>query len=232
VPAYKVYSASKHGNIHAALKANWDFDAVPWKAGKDFTAPTCATCHISLVAGEGGAVVAQRTHRMNDRLGWRLFGLIYAHPHPLSPDTTAIKTPSGLPLPTELTGELAAKYLIGEKERGQREAVMKGVCRACHATGWADGHFARLGESIATTNQMTLAATKVLLAGYEKKLIAKESLFDEPLEKLWTAQWLFYANSTRLASAMCGADYGAFEHGRWHLSENLAKMLRMMTRGR
>ncbi|MEJ2475888.1 MAG: multiheme c-type cytochrome, partial [Desulfobacterales bacterium] len=49
VPAFKVYAASKHGNIFATEHAAWDFKAVPWTIGKDFTAPTCATCHISLL---------------------------------------------------------------------------------------------------------------------------------------------------------------------------------------
>jgi len=35
---------------------------------------------------------------MNDRLPWRLFGLIYAHPTPIA-DTTVIKNKAGLPLP-------------------------------------------------------------------------------------------------------------------------------------
>jgi hydroxylamine dehydrogenase len=38
-------------------------------------------------------------------------------------------------------------------------------------------------------------------------------------------QWLFYANSTRLASAMAGADYGVFANGRWYLSKNIRTML-------
>ena len=37
-------------------------------------------------------------------------------------------------------------------------------------------------------------------------------------------QWLFYANSTRFASAMGGADYGVFANGRYHLSTNLQEM--------
>ena len=54
VPAYKVYGVSKHGNIYASL-GGWDFTAVPWKVGKDFTAPTCAACHMSLLVAEEGA---------------------------------------------------------------------------------------------------------------------------------------------------------------------------------
>jgi hypothetical protein len=37
-------------------------------------------------------------------------------------------------------------------------------------------------------------------------------------------QWLFFANSTRFAAAMSGADYGVFEKGRWEMSKNLRAM--------
>ncbi len=125
VPAYKVYEVSKHGNIHSTLGKSWNFNAVPWTVGKDFTAPTCATCHVSLMIKETGEVIAERTHQMNDRNAWRLFGLIYAHAHPKSPDTTIIKNKAGLPLPTELTGEPVTKYLIDAKEQGKRQTRKK-----------------------------------------------------------------------------------------------------------
>ncbi len=227
VPAYKVYEVSKHGNIFKSAGGKWDFAAVPWKVGKDFTVPTCAGCHVSLVTSDG-EVIAERTHRMNDRLGWRLFGVIYAHPHPKSPDTSKIKNRAGLPLPTELTGEPAAEFVIDAKEKAKRDGAMRKVCAACHSAGWVDGHFARLDRAVETTNRMTLAATKVLLEAWEKGaakgLAQDDSIFNEPIEKKWVEQWLFYANSTRFASAMAGADLGVFAGGRWHLSRNLREM--------
>jgi hypothetical protein len=84
VPAYPVYLVSKHGNIFSSLHKEWDFDAVPWSVGKDFTTPTCAACHLSLITNGSGNVLAERTHQMNDRLSRRIFGLIYATPHPAS----------------------------------------------------------------------------------------------------------------------------------------------------
>jgi hydroxylamine dehydrogenase len=229
VPAYKVYEVSKHGNIYSALSKGWDFKAVPWTVGKDFTAPTCATCHVSLVSSADGEVLAERTHQMNDRAAWRLFGLIYAHPHPSSPDTTMIRNKAGLPLPTDLTGEPAASYLIDVNEQDKRRQRMQSICLACHSRGWVDGQFGRLEHSIKTTNQMTLAATKVVLSawnrGAAKGLLQKDSIFNEAIEKKWVEQWLFFANSTRFASAMMGADYGVFADGRWYLSKNIQEMV-------
>ena len=232
VPAYPVYMVSKHGNLFSSFHQKWDFDAVPWKVGEDFTAPTCATCHISLLTA-AGEVVSERTHRMNDRLPWRLFGLPYAHPHPLSADTTIIRNQAGLPLPSELTGEPAREFLIDETEQQEREERMRTVCAACHSGQWIDGHFARLNHAIETTNAMTATATAMIgdawHDGVAHGIVSGANIFDEALERRWTTQWLFYANSTRFASAMSGADYGVFANGRYQLSGQLRDMADWLT---
>ena len=88
---------------------------------------------------------------MNDRLPWRLFGLIYAHPHPKSADTTVIKNKAGLPLPTDFTGEPAQAFLIDKAEQDKRLKTMQQVCLACHSQTWVEGHFKRLDHTIQTT---------------------------------------------------------------------------------
>jgi hydroxylamine dehydrogenase len=233
VPAYPVYEVSRHGTLQASLNRKWNFNNVPWRAGKDFTAPTCAACHVSLLVGEGEKVLAERTHRMNDRLPWRLFGLIYAHPHPKSADTTVIKNKAGLPLPTDFNGEKAAPFLIDNKEQDRRLKTLQQVCLSCHSQTWVDGHFQRLEQTIKTTNQMTLAATEVMASawdrGFARGLAQKASPFDEAIEKKWMEQWLFFANSTRFASAMMGADYGVFANGRWYLRKNLQDLVEWLS---
>ncbi len=229
VPAYPVYKVSKHANIYSTNEKDWDFKAVPWTIGKDLSAPTCATCHASLVVNTEGTIIAERTHQFNDRLYKRIFGLIYAHPHPASPDTTVIKNKAGLPLPTELTGEPVEGFLIDKAEQDKRKGTMQKICLSCHSTGWVEGHFDRLENTIKTTNQMTLTATQVLLeawaTGAAKGLDKNDSIFNEGIEKKWIEEWLFYANSTRFASAMSGADYGAFDSGRYYLSKNIQDMI-------
>ena len=73
VPGYKVYMVSKHGNIYSSISKDWNFKNVPWVIGKDFKAPTCATCHVSLIVDENGNVIVNRTHKMNDRIPWRIW---------------------------------------------------------------------------------------------------------------------------------------------------------------
>ena len=228
VPIYKIYQVSKHGNIFNAMGKKWNFEAVPWTVGKDFTAPTCATCHVSLVVKEEGDVVAERTHRMNNRLPWRTFGLIYAHAHPKSPDTSVIKNKAGLPLPTELNGDPASKYLIDNQEQQNRRKVLQQVCRACHSQQWVEGHWLRFENTIKTTNEMTLTATKLMMQGWDtgvaKGLAQDSSIFDEALEKKWVEEWLFFANSTRMSSAMLGTDLGVYDNGRWYMAKNIQEI--------
>ncbi len=228
VPAYAVYRVSKMGNVYAAQGASWDFNAVPWKVGRDFSAPTCAACHVSLLTGAEGQVLAERTHTMSDRLPWRLLGLVYAHPHPASPDTSRIKTPGGLSLPTDLEGKESRSFLISPREMADRRRRMMAICGACHARSLSDGHFRRLEHTGKTTNRATLAATGIMRTAWREGLAkgpdAGDSPFNEPLEKKWVEQWLFYANSVRLATAMGGADYGVFANGRWYLSRNIREM--------
>jgi hydroxylamine dehydrogenase len=226
VPAFKVYSASKHGNLFSSHEKTWNFDQVPWRVGQDFTAPTCAVCHISQIVNAEGEVIAKRTHRMSDRLGWRIFGLIYAHPQPKSPDTTIIRNRAGLPLPTDLDGSPALEYVISSEEVTARRTTMQAICLNCHGKAWVDGHFQRLNHTIATTNASVGVATKLIQTiwakGYAQGPDKAGSIFDESVERRWSDAWLLYANNVRFASAMAGGgDYGVFEDGRYQLSRTL-----------
>ena len=229
VPAYKVWGASKMGNLYSSLKHDWDFDAVPWTVGEDFTAPTCAVCHVSLLADGDGKVIAPRSHMMSDRLYTRIFGLVYAHPHPRDPNTSFIKNKAGLNLPTELTGEPVRGALIDEGEQQLRKDLMKKVCRSCHSSQWTDGHFESLDNTIEKTNEMTLTATRLLQAAWDAGAAQGPaqggSPFDENIEKMWVQQWLYYSNSTRYAAAMAGADYGVYDTGRFFLAKNMQEMI-------
>ncbi len=235
VPIYKVYQVSKHGNIYSAIGKKWNFEEVPWTVGRDFTAPTCATCHVSLLVTPEGAVVAERTHQMNNRLPWRIFGLIYAHPHPKSPDTSVIKNKAGLPLPTDLNGDPASEYLINHNQQEERRQVLQQVCLGCHSQQWVDGHWARFENTIKTTNESAVTATNLILQAWDKGvakgLAHNDSIFNEAIEKKWMEQWLFFANSTRMSSAMLGTDLGVFDNGRWYMAKNIQEIydwLKMM----
>lgn len=229
VPANKVYEASKHGNIYSTKGGGWDFNAVPWTVGKDFTAPTCAGCHMSLLVDTEGKVVVERSHEVKDRLPWRIFGLIYAHPHPREADTTVIQNAGGLPLPTELDGRFVDKFLYTEQEQDKARKTMQASCRRCHDTSWVDGHWARFMNTIQHTNGATLAATQLMQDIWKRDLAQNHTRggnpFDEFIEKVWSDVWLFYANTIRFSSSMAGGgDYSVFADGKYHLSRAVREM--------
>lgn len=226
VPAYKVYKVSKHGNIYESHAAEFDFSPVPWVVGRDFTAPTCAACHAAEIATADGEVIAKRTHTFNDRLSWRIFGVPYAHPHPVDADLSDVVNSDGLPLAVELTGEPVAEFVLSKEQQQENSERMQAVCSACHSGQWIDGHFARLDNTIKTTNKRTRQATEILAEiwqeDFERGLPQGDNIFDEKAERMWTTIWLFYANSTRFASAMAGGgDYGVFAKGRYQTTDQL-----------
>jgi hydroxylamine dehydrogenase len=229
VPAYKVYAASKHGNIFSAHNKDWDFKPVPWTVGSDFTTPTCAACHISLLVNTEGEVITKRTHEVKNRLPWRIFGLIYAHPHPKEADTTTIKNKQGLQLPTDFEGGFASKHLLSEQERAERRNAMQATCLACHHKSWVDNHWSRLLNTIEQTNAATVAGTRIMADIWKRDLAVDHTKggnpFDEYIEKVWSDVWLFHANSVRFASSMGGGgDYGVFAGGRYQLTKSVQEL--------
>jgi hypothetical protein len=192
--------------------------------GSDIQAPTCATCHSSLLVSPTGEIVAQRTHDFGARLWVRIFGLIYSVPQPKSGDTTIIKNKEGLPLPATYTGEPASEYLIDKPEQEKRQQMFKKVCNGCHNKDWIEGHFAKFDNTITETNNMTRTATVLMAEAWEKGIEDKSNPFDESIEQMWIRQWLFYSNSVRFASAMGSSDPASFKNGWWYLTENIQHM--------
>lgn len=66
-PDIEIYIESKHGQMFQTQGEHWEWDSAPgaWQPG-DYTAPTCAVCHMS------GIGELQTTHNVNDRLKWDL----------------------------------------------------------------------------------------------------------------------------------------------------------------
>jgi len=224
-PAWDVYTHSKHGILASAQEAATDFDAIPWVLGRDFHAPTCAACHASLIVDAEGARLAARTHGFGDRLWVRLFGLIYSHPQPVQPDTTAIRNRAGQPLPVTPDGEVAEAFLIDAAEQERRRRNMQTLCQGCHGTQWVTKHFEKLAVTVRETDDRVRQATALMERAWREGRASRENLFDEPVEILWAEQWLFYANAVRYTSAMAGSpDFAAFHGGYWALSRGLLQL--------
>ncbi|WP_034643884.1 multiheme c-type cytochrome [Desulfovibrio inopinatus] len=239
VPAYKVYGVSRHGKIFSSSGSSWNYNAVPWTVGTDFTTPTCAACHVSLLSMPDGTVLTERTHAMSPRLPWRIFGLPYAHPQPKSPDTSIIRNANDVPFPVTLTGEPASSFLIDTAEQAARQKEMTAVCKGCHDTSWINGFWPRFDNTIATTNAATKTATDLLMMAWNNNLAAEPTdmktgtgLFDNYVENVWSTIWLIHSNKIRFASAMSfGGDYGVFAGGRYELNMRLREMSDWIERG-
>ncbi len=227
VPAYKVYMTTKHGSIYKSVGNHWNYENPQWVVGKDFSAPTCATCHVSQIVDKNGNIIARRTHKLIDRLPYRLLG-IYATPHTKPAKTFTVKNSMGLPLPYELNGTPVKSAVIDNKELNQRMENMKAVCLACHAQTLVNNHFKEMKWMIDYSNNQ-IAQTTNLLADVWEKNIEKgipqgQNPFDGPIEKLWTQSWLFYGTAIRYGAAMGSADYTSFANGKWQLGKTLKEM--------
>ena len=66
-PNIEIYLESKHGQQFLTAGDEWEFDSPPdaWEPG-DYTAPTCAVCHMS------GIGELATTHNVQERLKWDL----------------------------------------------------------------------------------------------------------------------------------------------------------------
>ncbi|RMD58790.1 MAG: beta-ketoacyl-ACP synthase, partial [Nitrospirae bacterium] len=66
-PDIEIYYESNHGKIYLSEGEKWKWDSPPdaWEPG-DYTAPTCATCHMS------GIGELYTTHNVTERLHWDL----------------------------------------------------------------------------------------------------------------------------------------------------------------
>ncbi len=78
-PNIEIYLESKHGQQYLAHGDEWEWDSAPdtWQPG-DYTAPTCAACHLS------GIGELTTTHNVNERLTWDLM-------HPKSVIRTGVR---------------------------------------------------------------------------------------------------------------------------------------------
>ncbi|MBI5016128.1 MAG: hydroxylamine oxidase [Deltaproteobacteria bacterium] len=230
-PAWNVYRDSKHGNLYEVREAEFDWENVPWVIGRDFTVPTCAACHMSLVVDDKNTVLGQRSHDFGARLWVRIFGLPYTHPQPLSGATHTLRNTDSQPLPTTFDGAPAAQGLLSPEDQASRKVAMTKVCNGCHNRQWIEGHFRRFDVTVKETDTLVRTATALMREGWKRGVADPKNPFDEPLEHLWLETWLFYANSIRYASAMTGApDYATFKNGWWNLNNTLKKMEAAVTR--
>jgi len=70
-PNYEMYGRSLHGAMFLSQAHEWNLDSPAIKAGRDYFAPTCATCHMGAVY-EGDDMIYPPTHNPASISKWKL----------------------------------------------------------------------------------------------------------------------------------------------------------------
>ena len=186
-PQIEIFESSYHGVRYEADKENWNWEAEPWKAGVDFSAPTCSACHMSEIATPSGKVVVQGTHDVGSRLKWEIQAkfIMYQSSNP------------NLALGFKPDKEL------GEENRER----MKKVCQLCHSPYWVDEYFYHYERVLEDYNITAKYAVKLLNQMYEEGLINKSNPIDEFPEIMWYYIWHHDGRRMRMGASMMGPDY-------------------------
>ena len=198
-PQIEIYNESKHGTIYHAEGDNWTWDPAnrQWEAAKHYRAPTCATCHMSAVAGKYDA-----SHDVTERLSWETQAPRTVRPQDFKP----------FPAATEW-----------QAERRKMEAV----CLQCHSTTWTRSHFGNLDEVVRHYNEAYFDPVKAVMDQlYADGLISNETYFDEPIEWQYYELWHHEGRRARMGTAMMAPDY-AWWHGFYELKHRFVNFNRM-----
>ena len=186
-PQIEIYEQSYHGARYENDGKNWNWHAKPWKVGKDFSAPTCAACHMSELATPDGRVIVRGTHDVGDRLKWEIQGKFVTYQSAVS--------------------NKAEGYKPDEKLAKENRERMRKVCLACHSPNWVDNYFKAYEKVLNDYNMIATYAKELLDKMYAEGLIDKSNPIDEEPEIMWYYIWHHDGRRWRMGAAMMGPDY-------------------------
>ncbi len=178
-PQIEIYNESKHGTIYHAEGYRWQFgpDDRRWTAGRDFRAPTCATCHMSS-AGEMPA-----SHDVTERLSWETQAPLTVRPADFKP----------FPAATDW-----------RVERGKMTAVCRQCHAESWAKAHFDNFDAAVAHY---NDVYYRPAQQRIDALYKAGLLSTGRYFDEPLEWEFYELWHHEGRRARMGAAMMAPDY-------------------------
>jgi|Deesub1362A_J573_1020465.scaffolds.fasta_scaffold00429_32 hypothetical protein len=205
-PQIEIYESSYHGVRYEADGENWNWEAQPWKAGIDFSAPTCVACHMGEIALPSGKVVVEGTHDVGSRLKWEIQAKFIMY--------------------QSSNSNLAAGGFKPDKELGEenRERMTK-VCQLCHSPDWVDGYFDKY-ELVLEDYNITANYTYSLLQQiYAEGLADKSNPIDEFPEFMWYYIWHHEGRRWRMGASMMGPDYTHWEGAVDTVMDKLGRMI-------
>jgi hydroxylamine dehydrogenase len=178
-PQIEIYNESKHGTIYHAEGDSWSWrpDDMRWAAGRDYRAPTCASCHMSEAVDVAG------THDVAERLSWELQAPLTVRPEDFAP----------FPAP-----------LSWREERAKMEAVCL-QCHSSGWTRSHFVNLDRVIENYNENYYRPVQAMFARL--YEAGALSADSYFDERLEWEFYEFWHHEGRRARMGAAMMAPDY-------------------------
>lgn len=207
-PDIEIYKNSVHGALFEAHGEKWHWDSPPggWQPAIDYSAPTCATCHMSGING------LQPTHNVNMRLKWNLWA-------PVSKERTG-----GHETAAETyikTGKFTAGNHLAGNPTGPKAARkdMRQVCAACHSSTFAGNYLSMADKQIGLYNKYAHAASEMINTLKKKHLMMKDPWAD-PAFRTYYYMWHHEGRRMRQGAAMEGPDYSHW-HGVFQLQQSL-----------
>jgi len=178
-PQIEIYNESKHGTIYHAEGQGWNWrpDDGHWQAGRDYRAPTCATCHMSAAADVAA------THDVTERLAWELQAPLTVRPEEFKP------------FPADTNWK-------AEREKMKRVCLQ---CHARQWTDAhfvnLDEVVANYNETYFKPIKRTIDSL------YTAGLLSNSRYFDEELEWQFYEFWHHEGRRARMGAAMMAPDY-------------------------
>jgi len=205
-PQIEIYESSYHGVRYEADEENWNWEAQPWKAGVDFSAPTCAACHMSEIASPSGKVIVEGTHDVGARLKWEIQAKFVMY--------------------QSSNSNLAAGGFKPDKELAEenRERMRK-VCLQCHSPYWVDEYFNHYEKVLEDYNITANYAYNLLQQIYAEGLADKSNPLDEYPEMMWYYIWHHEGRRWRMGASMMGPDFTHWAGAVDTIMDKLGRML-------
>ncbi|WP_456439081.1 multiheme c-type cytochrome [Caldithrix abyssi] len=141
-PNYEMYGKSMHGAAFLSQAHEWNLDSPAVKAGRDYFAPTCATCHMGAVY-QGDQMLYPPTHNPAAICKWKLgmwkltFVRKAGEPHPALP---------------------SVKYPTNGIENRKRALAM---CTQCHTKQWSANALVSGDLTMSTLDNFRTIALKI-----------------------------------------------------------------------
>ncbi len=190
-PQAEIYAESKHGINYRANIGKMNLDKKEWVVGRDyFSAPTCATCHMSATPNQ------PITHDVGDRISWTLRPAISE-----KIDAAALK---------------AGKVVLPWEKRREN---MQDVCQQCHQKQWIGDFYKQYDDVVNLYNdKFGRPATKIYNAVRDAGFITKDVQFDDRLEWIYYELWHHEGRRARMGASMMGPDYTQW-HGMYEVAK-------------